>query len=351
MKKIVKTKYYSQKIGKLAKGCNQCVFGRKLVLFVTGICPKNCWYCPLSEKKKNKDVIYANEVPIKKFKDIITEAKLTNAMGAGITGGDPLSKINRTVKIVKLLKKEFSNTFHIHLYTSFDLASKENLKKIYAAGVDEIRFHADLDDNLLWKKIENARNFSWKIGIEIPVIPTYFEKIRFLVDFFEKKIDFLNLNELESAETNFVNFNKRNLKIRKKESLAIIGSYETAQKILKYCQTKKLDVHFCTPKLKDFIQMKNRIKLRAKNIKTKFDHVTDEGLLLRAVIYGRKQKIINFLINNKIEFVEQKSKNRIIISPKDMYDYKNLLKQEKFKIAVVEQYPTYDEIDTLVQFL
>jgi uncharacterized protein len=351
MKKIVKTKYFSQKIGNLAKGCTQCVLGKKLVLFVTGICPKNCWYCPLSEKKKNKDVVYANEVPIKNFKDIITEAKLTNAIGAGITGGDPLSKINRTVKIIKLLKKEFSNKFHIHLYTSFDLVTIDKLNKLYNAGVDEIRFHADLDNKYLWKKIEIAQMFNWKIGIEIPVIPKYELKIKKLVDYFENKINFLNLNELEITETNLEKFKKRNLKIRKIESQAIIGSYETAQKILKYCQNKKVNVHFCTPKLKDSIQMTNRIKLRAKNTKTKFDYITKEGLFLRAVIFGDIKKIKKYLDFNKIDYFEQKSKNRIIISPKVMLRDLKLFKKQKFKPAIVEQYPTFDEIDTTIQYL
>ena len=62
--KIEKTKFYSKKIGSLARGCKQCVKGEKLVLFITGVCPRNCWYCSISEKKKNKDVIFANERPI-----------------------------------------------------------------------------------------------------------------------------------------------------------------------------------------------------------------------------------------------------------------------------------------------
>ena len=91
-----KTKYYSWKLGTLAKGCRMCVRGSKLVLFVTGLCPRKCYFCPISDKKYNKDVVYANEWPTNKIDEIIKEAKLIDAEGAGFTGGDPLCKLFRT---------------------------------------------------------------------------------------------------------------------------------------------------------------------------------------------------------------------------------------------------------------
>src|SRR3989344_2290645 len=105
--KTEKTRFFSWKSGELAKGCQQCVQGRKLVLFVTGVCPRKCFYCPLADTKKDLDVIYANEWKLKDENDtdaIIKEARLTEAKGAGITGGDPFSRIDRTVSYIKLLK-------------------------------------------------------------------------------------------------------------------------------------------------------------------------------------------------------------------------------------------------------
>src|SRR3989338_2113050 len=94
-------------IGKLAEGCVLCAQGKKLVLFVTGVCPRKCFYCPLSEKKMNKDVIFANEIETKDIKEIIQEAKDNLAEGVGITGGDPLSKLDRTLEYIIAFKKEF----------------------------------------------------------------------------------------------------------------------------------------------------------------------------------------------------------------------------------------------------
>ncbi len=167
----MKTKYYSYNIGELPEGCKLCVQGRKLVLFVTGLCSRNCFYCPISDEKKNRDVVYANEWPIKNSDDMIKEAELTEAKGAGFTGGDPLVKLDRTLSYVKLLKKRFGKKFHIHLYTSLDLVDEKTLKKLYDAGLDEIRFHPDIYNKRLWPKIMLARKFSWDFGVEIPAIP------------------------------------------------------------------------------------------------------------------------------------------------------------------------------------
>ena len=69
MVKVEKTKFYSWKIGNLAKGCKQCVKGEKTVLFITGKCSLRCFYCPISDQKKNKDVIYfKSTIPTTKMK-------------------------------------------------------------------------------------------------------------------------------------------------------------------------------------------------------------------------------------------------------------------------------------------
>jgi len=190
--RIDKTKFYSKKIGNLAKGCRQCVKGQKLVYFVTGICPRRCYYCPISDKKYGKDVIYANERLVKNIHQVIEEAKLCDAKGAGFTGGDPLCNLFRTIFSIRQLKKIFGKSFHIHLYTSFDLIDNQNLGKLFRAGLDEIRFHADIEDDKLWDKILLAKEFKWDIGVEIPVIPGKLKETKKLIDYFYDKIDFLN---------------------------------------------------------------------------------------------------------------------------------------------------------------
>ncbi|WP_461866236.1 radical SAM protein, partial [Thermococcus sp.] len=140
---VRKTDYFSYAVGELPKGCRLCVRGEKLVLFTTGVCPRSCFYCPLSPWRR-EDVVYANERPVKSFDDILKEALLMEAKGAGVTGGDPLARLDRTTEYIRVLKEAFGEDFHVHLYTTGALATKKNLEKLYDAGLDEIRFHPDL---------------------------------------------------------------------------------------------------------------------------------------------------------------------------------------------------------------
>ena len=319
--KIEKTKFYSKKIGNLAKGCRQCVKGQKLVLFVTGICPRRCYYCPISDKKYGKDVIYANERKITNIHQIIEEAKLSDSKGAGFTGGDPLCKLWRTTFLIRNLKKKFGKRFHIHLYTSFDLINENDLAKLYRAGLDEIRFHANIDNNKLWNKVELAKKFDWDIGIEIPVIPGKLKETKKLIDYFHDKIDFLNLNELEVADNKMSKLSKLGFLTKSKISYTIKGSEEMALKLMRYVERKKykLNVHYCTAKLKDKVQLGERIKRRAKNAKKEYDLVDEEGMLIRGAIYGknlnvlRKELMREFDIPSNLIEVD-KDKKRLLLA-------------------------------------
>jgi len=356
--KIQKTPYYSKKIGNLAKGCRFCVKGEKLVLFVTGICPRRCYYCPISNKKYQHDVVYANEWPTYKLKEILHEASLCEAKGSGFTGGDPLTRLDRTVKFIKALKNKFGKKFHIHLYTSFDLVNEKNLGKLNKAGLNEIRFHADIDNDKLWNKVELAGKFNWDIGIEIPVIPRKLKETKKLIDYFNDKIDFLNLNELEVADNKMSRLSKLGFLTKDELSYAVKGSEAMALELMKHVLKKRyrLGVHYCTAKLKDKIQMARRIKRRAKNAAKPYDLVDKDGILTRGAVYGknlvelRKQLMKEFGIPADLIEVD-KERGRLLTGVWIVKELKNELKAKGLKIAIVEEYPTWDRFPLVVNYL
>jgi len=352
----MKTKYYSYKLGSLAKGCKLCVQGRKSVLFATGLCTKHCYFCPISDKKRNKDVVYINEWPTKKKKDLLKEVQLCSSKGVGITGGDPLVKVNRCVSLIKLLKKKFGKKFHIHLYTPLNLVNEKNLKRLYKAGLDEIRFHPDFDHSFNWDMIFLAKKYSWDIGVEIPSIPGKEKEMKKLIDFIKGKVNFLNINELEISDTNVQNLVKMGFKPKDKISYGVKGSEQLALKLLKYCKGKIKNVHYCTTKLKDRVQLRKRIMLRAKNVKKDYDLVTEDGMLFRGVIFCKKpKKVMKDLMKeydipkNLIEF--DKKKNRILTASWILDELKKDLKKKGLSIAFIEEYPTHDQLEVMVDYL
>ncbi|MBW2987759.1 radical SAM protein [Candidatus Woesearchaeota archaeon] len=379
---ITKTPYFSYRNKQLCKGCKQCVKGRKLVLFVTGLCSRNCFYCPLSERKHKKDVICANEWEIQKPTDILHETKMCGSTGAGVTGGDPLVKLDRTVKFIRMLKKKFGKKFHIHLYTPLLHVNEKSMQALYKAGLDEIRFHPDFiskDYKKFWKNIQYAKRYKWKIGIEIPIIPNYEKQTIELIDYFKKHVDFFNFNELEIAGVNISKMKKRCYKSKDGFSYAVKGSHQMALKLMR--KYPKLRIHYCTARLKDAVQLANRMKNRAKNAKTKYDKVTKEGMLIRGAVYlpdlkpgfgyhqilrdirqgknknkrHNKQKLLRDLAELKtaikrefkIDTLIDKDKFRLITSTANAQK----LGKELENVAIVEEYPTKDALEIELQFL
>ncbi len=374
---IKKTAYYSWKIGSLSKGCQLCVKGEKLVLFITGLCSKQCLYCPISDLKKDKDVVYANEMPTRNIKNIIKEAKLCSAKGAGITGGDPLCKLWRTCFNIRSLKKAFGKKFHIHLYTPLNLVDQKKLRQLYNAGLDEIRFHPDISDDRLWKKIRLAKQFDWSVGVEIPSIPGKLQQTKKLIDFIAPNIEFLNINELEISDSNANHLVDQGFRTKDRISYGVKGSQEIALKLLKYCEKKGINVHYCTTTLKDRVQLAERIKKRAQGIAKLFDRIMVGGTLIRGAVYpedlapgfGYNESIRNLKTGKRKKCLVQlgelkkllklKSKDclidehkpRLLMSVKMVKKLASKIKEKQFKAAIIHEYPTYDELELEVEFL
>ena len=199
------TKWHGNRItADPSEGCKLCALGAKLVLFITGECDSNCFYCPVT-KERRKDVIFANEQEIKSPIEVIQEAKMISAKGAGITGGDPAIALNRVIEYLSVLKKEFGDNFHCHLYTSYSL-TKTQLNELITAGLDEIRFHPPRLSltNKMKESIEESSKLDWVTGIEIPIIPDKEQSITEIIDFaVDINLHFINLNEFEMTEDNF----------------------------------------------------------------------------------------------------------------------------------------------------
>ncbi|MHA1541446.1 MAG: 4Fe-4S cluster-binding domain-containing protein, partial [Candidatus Hodarchaeales archaeon] len=186
----------------LSKGCQQCIAGEKMVVLVTSECSSNCFYCPLSNERKEAKTAYANERPFVENADLLAEADSMTAKGASMTGGDPfeLHAFYNTLNFCKILKKQYSNEFHIHAYTRGKDLSPELLAQI-EPYLDEIRFHVTnpKKDLLI---IKEAMKLNLDVGIEIPIIPpkgfTYYKNvIREFEKFVPKNTQFffINLNE------------------------------------------------------------------------------------------------------------------------------------------------------------
>ena len=223
--------------GSLPVGCRQCTDGSKMVLFVTGICSFHCFYCPVSDEKMYKDVVFADEKRVTRDEDVLEEAHAIRATGAGITGGDPLDAVGRTCRYIRLLKDEFGPKFHTHLYTMSTDPGK--IRMLADAGLDEIRFHVPPG---LWSRAAGsafvgasrlARSLGLTVGIEVPLIPEREADLVRLIEWAGAEgLAFVNLNEMEFSEANFPRMKVHGYAMKHELSYGVKGADAVALRIL-----------------------------------------------------------------------------------------------------------------------
>ncbi len=358
MNKITNWLNDSKYIKPLSPACKMCAKGSKMVLLVTGLCPSNCFYCPLSIEKQDKDRIFADEWELENEEDtekLILESKYIDAEGAGITGGDPLIVWKRTKEYIELFKEIFNSKFHIHLYTS-GLKNYRKIPELTKVGLDEIRFHPnfkewnDMEKSQTKKSIDISLETGIDVAIEIPIIPNMDRQIIKLIKWAdEKNLRFINLNELEFSETNAEILNHKKYCVKDDISSAVKNSEKTAYNVLNFLKNEDIEigVHYCSSSFKDGVQLKNRILRRAKNVSKKYEIVTEEGTILKGIIMiksGEKELVKNIQKKYGRNYIyHNKEKNRIETSVEIIREISR--NNKELECFIIEEYPTADGLE------
>ncbi|OPY38730.1 MAG: Radical SAM superfamily protein [Methanoregula sp. PtaU1.Bin051] len=262
----------------LSSGCILCHKGAKMVLFVTGRCHRSCWYCPLSSERKGRDVVYANEHRIISPQEAVREAEVMDALGTGVTGGEPLLVIDRVADYCRALREHFGKGHHIHLYTA-KAPTDEELESL-ACLVDELRLHPPHEcwgtilDSEYIRSAKRAKELGFEVGMEVPALPGVEHLAAALPN-----LDFLNINELEWGETNAGEMRRRGFVLTDDVHNAVAGAREWAQPL-----KNNLKVHFCSSAFKDSVQLRERLKRTAYKTARPFDEITGDGTIVYGVI-------------------------------------------------------------------
>lgn len=330
--------------GHVAKGCEHCMNGSKMVLLVTGKCGWGCFYCPVSFEKKGLDIIFANEGKVTTDEEIVAEAESIDATGTGITGGDPLVVMDRTVHMIEMLKARFGPEHHIHLYTA--TIDPEKVKRLEEAGLDEIRFHPPLS---MWTKMQETKleeivaSTKMDVGIEVPAIPNMERELDALVSYATSVgVGFINLNELEFSESNWDMMESNGFLVRDDVSSAVKGSEETAKKVMK--SNRKANIHFCASSFKDGVQLRKRLIRRAEHICTDYQAISDDGTLVRGYVYTKDADVTRKHLSDLgvTEDMMAVLEGKIEVAPWILEDIADGLDE---KCYISEQYPTADGLE------
>ena len=344
MRWSIKRKYGNFFKGRLPNGCKLCMEGAKLVLFVTGVCDRNCPYCPLSEMRRGKDCVWANERPVKSPEDLVKEAELMGALGAGITGGEPAIVKERVINFMEILKREFGDEFHIHMYTSKRL-DRDTIEELYSKGLDELRFHSTVESDFMLDSISISKEIGLCSGSEVPSMPDRVSDLISLAKSLKEiNADFLNLNELEVTETNYRALKDLGYSIG---DISVQGSKEAALKVIK---SVDFNIHFCSASFKDGVQLRKRFIRTSLRIAREYEYVNEDGLIVIGVIeHPEKEKLLEIMkeISHRYNLVEGKEiylnleRGRIETSPEVMEILVEEYQKEGVRYYLVEEYPIY----------
>ncbi len=342
--------------GELSPACVQCQEGRKMVLFVTGLCRFRCFYCPVSPNRNQQDVIYANERRVTSDADVIAEARAIGAGGTGITGGDPLGVVDRVEHYVRLLKREFGPDHHIHLYTHEP--NPEKLRRLAAAGLDEFRLHIP---HYLWGALsgsggayravlEDAPAWGIRRGVEIPVLPEKEAELRRLLLALDAiGLDFVNLNELEFSETNEDALRARGYRVDPWNGWGVRGSRAVAERIVRELRLS-VPIHYCSSRFKDSVQLRQRLRRRAERTAPAFAERTEDGTVVLGVVEATSpggfadwsRRVARRARLGPGDYLADPARRRVELDPAILRRVARRLPWPAFE---VEEYPTEDALE------
>jgi len=209
-----------------------------------------------------------------------------------------------------------------------------------------------MDESPITDTITNAVKTNCDVAIEIPVIPDMENEIFSLIKWAENiGINWINLNELEYSETNAEELNKKDYTVKDEISAAVKGSQGTAIKVLEMVSQNdfKIGVHYCSSSFKDGIQLRNRIKRRAKNVAKDYEIISEDGTLIKGVIYTKSslKDLFHFIknefnVDGNLIFLD---KNRIEIALWILEEIAPILIKCGVDCFMVEEYPTADKLE------
>jgi len=356
------------------EGCIQCQTGSKLVLFITGHCHWMCDYCPLSETRREIDFMYANErrVDIGDWGAVIEEARAMNATGAGITGGDPVMARERVLEGIKILKKEFGDDFHLHMYTSIPFKS-EWARDFADAGLDEIRFHfLNLDSDKYRETISACSESGMLTGVELPCEPDKEEELMILLEKLrEMDVDFLNLNELEITVGNHDNMELRGFNLSTEITAGAAGSAELSISMRDRVMAAQFGIpdpldgtirepygfhlKFCTATYKDSGQLRRRFIRRGEHTIAPHETLTDDGTLIFGAVHSSPSEQSDWIDEITKEtglpsrFLYWDEKNSRIEMP--LVVAEDIAEMVESEVSMIEVTPTFERMELTVVIL
>lgn len=262
--------------GALSPACCRCRTGvRSVSTFISLGCTRSCWFCFNSNQCDWDD--YRSQ-----RKDWHAELDAyKKQMGTldciALTGGEPLLFADEALDFFASARRG-SPDAHMRMYTSGDGLTRELLRQLADAGLDEIRFSVKLDDpeeeqQAVRDMIEASVGVIPSVMVEMPVVPGMHDQMSELLEWLDRIGVFgVNLLELCFPLHNVQAYASRGLQLKRNPyrilydygyagALPVAGSEELALHLMveQIERGDTMGLHYCS------LENKNTAQLFAQN--------------------------------------------------------------------------------------
>ena len=253
LKTLAGRTYYVGDDDKFPRGCKSCLCGTGLsAIRKTNKCNLRCPFCYDFGQMETQEPIGEGyfEIGGQRYRRrdlplLLSASKKPS--GVSYVYLEPFMEIEKYYGIISDFNKA---GIYQHLYTNGTLCTKENLKALGEAGLDELRFNLGAS-NCSDKVIENmgiAKNYIPMVGIETPMTPEFYNA--FLQKkgmIFETGIDFMNCAELHLNPNNIENYMGETMYMYRMGYLSPVWSRELTLKLMRQASEERfpITIHDC----------------------------------------------------------------------------------------------------------
>ncbi len=277
--------------GSISKGCRICAAGKWSCLFINGKCNAACFFCPSAQK--SMDAPITNGIEFSKVKDYTDYLKRFDFKGAAISGGEPFLSFERSMSFIRKIRRSMGEEFYIWLYTNGMEATREKIKRLSDAGLDEMRFNiCAVNYNL--DKVKAAVGNVGTVTVEIPAIPEDYEVLKKTILELEAiGANRLNVHQLRCTQYNSSKLVKRGYTFLHGPAVTVLESELTALRLLEYAAAEGtgLGVHYCSNVYRRQYQGMAARKLCASYISEDYEDITETGFIRHFKIKGQADEL------------------------------------------------------------
>lgn len=312
----------------LSPGCLACARGEWSYLEVSQLCQKRCFYCPRPQTRLGRPFERMLGLTFDSPGAYASAVRSLGFRGVGLSGGEPLLAMDRTVRLLRSLKKSGGDGVYLWAYTNGLLADEPRLRRLRDAGLDELRFDLSACGYDLCA-VRRAVRLIPAVAVEIPAIPEDLERVKALLGkLADEGVRYLNLHQLTCTPFNSENFRRRGYTVVDNGPMvspSVIESELAALSLIDYSLEKGLDlpINYCSFIYKRRFHARIRRSRLAGRLKPAgpFETVTEPGWLRGIMVKGERGPLAALarrLPSGKSRLIDVEGENRLLIAPESL---------------------------------